>query len=607
MTRYEAVANPVLPGDPAVTHVRALPPPTASVRLPPEFPTFGRAGADTEADDPVDFLRNVENGLTAHAVDRDRDGVWVVYRQVDAALGTQMLQQLATGSARCHWRRVVLVFLRVAPPGFSPEEALYVLRNLRLGPATRVSQFVLQFETLRFRAGPRPRQDEAVTLFYRTLPRDLMLMIKASAGDVAGVNIDIWRVYATLLAEEANIPIVLAHDPEFRAAARQRLAKVAERFGRPEWRGNRSQVRPPRRDFAAVNQAAATAATPEPADAAEPLAVYSGDEGDDCNITDINQTTTDWPASPTATSSCWGDDYDDDLDDLVWANQVRASPAMTAESLAATKPAAELAAELTPELAEGTQLPPAVSWVQTTPRPRWILPVRITSGSNHCDVEAEVDSGSNHTLIARSTVNALGCIIRPLRGALAMADGHTLSRVGRCTVLLSTAKHAFVVRAEVFPGECNPPVLLGLDVIQQHGVGDLLSALAVRPDHVLTESPEEDLPDRARGDDSENREQFLEGLSGALAANAALDLRQACPLPEAVVRIPFHDEAVMERVYRRQPQFSPDQNAIVTRHIAELRENGFIRPAPAGCPYMSVIFLVPKKDADGHITDHRPV
>ncbi|KAJ2794637.1 hypothetical protein H4R21_005429, partial [Coemansia helicoidea] len=190
-----------------------------------------------------------------------------------------------------------------------------------------------------------------------------MLMTKASAGDVAGVNIDIWRVYATLLAEEANIPIVLAHDPEFRAAARQRLAKVAERFGvrrpssepraprdptprpppgetrsaqrpprtrdeRPEWRGNRSQVRPPRRDFAAVNQAAATAATPEPADAAEPLAVYSGDEGDDCNITDINQTTTDWPASPTATSSCWGDDYDDDLDDLVWANQVRASPAM---------------------------------------------------------------------------------------------------------------------------------------------------------------------------------------------------------------------------------------------------------------------------------------
>ncbi|KAJ2710021.1 hypothetical protein H4R19_003957 [Coemansia spiralis] len=227
---HEAAIDPVVFDNLAEVDVTRLPPPSSQARLPPDFPTFRTEGGNSHTD-PVSFLRAVENHMNVHSVDREMNGLWIVYRFSNPDLGNQLLPRLASGSARTHWRRVAMVFLAVAPWAETPEDALHVLQRIRFTPNIGVAAFIVIFDTLRFRAGPRLLQHEAVSLFYRALPRDLMVVVKASAGDAAGTNVDIWRIYSTLQHEERNLPLILADDPEYCLEKRKHREQIAARYG----------------------------------------------------------------------------------------------------------------------------------------------------------------------------------------------------------------------------------------------------------------------------------------------------------------------------------------------------------------------------------------
>ncbi|KAJ2799668.1 hypothetical protein H4R20_004344 [Coemansia guatemalensis] len=84
-----------------------------------------------------------------------------------------------------------------------------------------------------------------------------------------------------------------------------------------------------------------------------------------------------------------------------------------------------------------------------------------------------------------------------------------------------------------------------------------------------------DLPAEELSDDSANHEQILKAVTAVVEKNAALDLTKLCPFPEAVVRIPLKDEALVERHYQRQPPFPTEKVAIVQRNIDELLSLGY--------------------------------
>ncbi|KAJ2793076.1 hypothetical protein H4R20_006651, partial [Coemansia guatemalensis] len=146
---------------------------------------------------------------------------------------------------------------------------------------------------------------------------------------------------------------------------------------------------------------------------------------------------------------------------------------------------------------------------------------------------AEVDTGSSTTLLSKSVVEQLKATVVPLSGSICLAGETTVPRWGRCMILLSTADHTYVLRTEAFPQEITPPVLLGIDVIEQHGLGDLLAGVKHRADHPVAENADDDVPGRSVGDDSEHRETILRALKTVLDANEAMDLNKPCPLPGA--------------------------------------------------------------------------
>ncbi|KAJ2795461.1 hypothetical protein H4R20_005868, partial [Coemansia guatemalensis] len=192
-------------------------------------------------------------------------------------------------------------------------------------------------------------------------------------------------------------------------------------------------------------------------------------------------------------------------------------------------------------------------FVPTKPQPKWTVPIRLAANGQDVSTITEVDTGSSMTLILRSIVERLGGKVEVLPGLIHLAGETTLPHWGRCTVMLSTADHSYVLRAEAFPQEITPPVLLGIDVIEQYGLGELLAGVKHRADHPVADNNGDDIPERIIGDDSEHREDILRKLKSVLEANAAIDLNQPCLLPGAVVHIPFHDDAEKLRLYQRQP------------------------------------------------------
>ncbi|PIA13537.1 hypothetical protein COEREDRAFT_11292 [Coemansia reversa NRRL 1564] len=173
--------------------------------------------------------------------------------------------------------------------------------------------------------------------------------------------------------------------------------------------------------------------------------------------------------------------------------------------------------------------------VPTKTHPKWTVPIRLAANGPEISTIAEVDTRSSTMLISHSIVERLGGKVELLTGSIHLAGETTLPCWGRCTVMLSTADHTYVLHTEAFLQEINPPVLLGIDVIEQYGLGELLAGVKHRADHPVAENTGDDVPERDVGDDSEHREHILQQLKAVLDANTAIDLNKLCPLPGAVL------------------------------------------------------------------------
>ncbi|KAJ2477848.1 hypothetical protein IWW47_006166, partial [Coemansia sp. RSA 2052] len=199
---------------------------------------------------------------------------------------------------------------------------------------------------------------------------------------------------------------------------------------------------------------------------------------------------------------------------------------------------------------------------------KWIIPAVVHVGDESRKVSVLLDSGASHSIISEKLATELGCIITHRAGTISTAQvGNSLKRIGTTTIRVTTSRHNILLEAEVFPGETNPPIFFGVEILNRYGPSSLLAVLADREDHPLASSQQPDIEELPAGDDSAMRDEMLDKLGIVLADNAAMDLTKPCPLPEAIVRIPVNDET---RVYHRQPRFGPEQAAKVDTLVAEL-------------------------------------
>ncbi|MGH8963711.1 MAG: dUTP diphosphatase, partial [Actinomycetes bacterium] len=235
----------------------------------------------------------------------------------------------------------------------------------------------------------------------------------------------------------------------------------------------------------------------------------------------------------------------------------------------------------------------------------WRIPVRASAGGPEIETWAELDSGASHTLVSETLARQLKPRIEAKQGSIHLAmKSMSVKRVGQFDLVLRTTRHRITVKADVLPGECGSPILVGRDVLARHRVEDLLSVLLDRDGEQLATTTEPDVAELEAADDSAHRSDMMAALTSELTANTSLDESLACPLPEAVVTIPTTGS---RKVFRSQPRFGEADSAKVDALVADLQARGFIRPAPPNCPYNSLIFLVPKKDAQGKLTASRPV
>ncbi|KAJ2360741.1 hypothetical protein H4S01_005596, partial [Coemansia sp. RSA 2610] len=101
---------------------------------------------------------------------------------------------------------------------------------------------------------------------------------------------------------------------------------------------------------------------------------------------------------------------------------------------------------------------------------------------------------------------------------------------------------------------------------------------------------------------SGERARLLERLAPLLAANAAITPDAACPLPEAVVRLPTREG---ETAFRQQYRLPERVRPTVQAQVEDWLETSTIGPAPVQSTFNAPMFPIPKKDADGNKTLHR--
>ncbi|KAJ2803387.1 hypothetical protein H4R20_002920 [Coemansia guatemalensis] len=138
----------------------------------------------------------------------------------------------------------------------------------------------------------------------------------------------------------------------------------------------------------------------------------------------------------------------------------------------------------------------------------WSIPVTAETNGKSLAMWAELDTGASRTLVSAAVADEL------------------------CA---KTTRHLIKLRAEVLPGKCGSPILIGCDILSRYPISDLLSVLCDRGDEPLATTTEPDIADPDRATDSAHRAKMLVALASELDANAGLDPREPCPIPEALV------------------------------------------------------------------------
>ncbi|KAJ2076945.1 hypothetical protein H4R24_005416 [Coemansia sp. RSA 988] len=126
----------------------------------------------------------------------------------------------------------------------------------------------------------------------------------------------------------------------------------------------------------------------------------------------------------------------------------------------------------------------------------WCIPVCTSAGGLTVAMWAELNLGASHTLVSK-------CIVQQLRPTI-------------------TPK-GVTVCADVLPGECSSPILIGQDVLAWYQIDDLLSVLMDQDREQLAMSAEPDVTKLAPANDSSHRSDMLSVPMTKLQANTTLD------------------------------------------------------------------------------------
>ncbi|KAJ1676287.1 hypothetical protein EV182_008495, partial [Spiromyces aspiralis] len=163
----------------------------------------------------------------------------------------------------------------------------------------------------------------------------------------------------------------------------------------------------------------------------------------------------------------------------------------------------------------------------------WIVPVTIVANERSLDVSAELDTGAEITGISQALATQLGCSVIPANGTIEFGlIGNRVKRIGTTCVKIIGSKAPVEVAAEVFPGNIQPPLLIGRDLLVAKGLPYFADAL-LKPSTPMDAVNDADTSGNAPDNDSNNRSQFLEELHAELATNRAIDPVVPCPLLEA--------------------------------------------------------------------------
>ncbi|KAJ2608289.1 hypothetical protein H4S08_004507 [Coemansia sp. RSA 1365] len=154
----------------------------------------------------------------------------------------------------------------------------------------------------------------------------------------------------------------------------------------------------------------------------------------------------------------------------------------------------------------------------------WHIPVRTSAGSLTVATWVELDSGASHMLISKSIIQQLKPTTMLKGGTIHLAmTSASIKRVGCFKLTLCTSRHMILVCADVLPGECGSPTLIGRDVLAQYCIDDLLSVLMDWDGEQLATLTEPDVMELAAADDSSHWMDMLAALVTKLRANMSLD------------------------------------------------------------------------------------
>ena len=265
--------------------------------------------------------------------------------------------------------------------------------------------------------------------------------------------------------------------------------------------------------------------------------------------------------------------------------------------------------------------------------------------------EALLDTGANTSCIAATLVEELGILVTPAAGAVKLANGTLVDRLGVTEPLeitavfpvsrvklpsqpiahpfevmdLSSQPHQFILGMDLlevfFPFPSVPPweffpsparTVARQPTIGAVSVAGLSADLPIGAMSGEGELPVVELPERAElctPDSMEDvyateRAKIMDDpdIKEALAANSTVT--GFCNLPESVVRLDV-DQELKYKLFRKQYKVpeavKPKVDEIVQRWLA----SGKICLAPPGCPYNSPLLVVPKKDDAGQLTGVR--
>ncbi|KAI8318230.1 hypothetical protein GQ54DRAFT_322526 [Martensiomyces pterosporus] len=164
---YEPLAREM--PDPEAAHAVNMG--TKRNRLPEGLPTFNK-GLDSDVDDPVDFVIDIENLVVSSVMDIDVRGPSAMVSRVNCALGRLILEK-CNGRNPATWAIACELFLELYPPSMTKGHAREKLRRLRMDVYKPFYVFTYEFDKLCRTAGLDEHDQEPFDHFLRALPKEL--------------------------------------------------------------------------------------------------------------------------------------------------------------------------------------------------------------------------------------------------------------------------------------------------------------------------------------------------------------------------------------------------------------------------------------------------